>query len=291
VTSIGIRQNSLWLHTPSSDRLLSAEGNASDPALSPDGARLYYLLRRASTSGVLELRVMDLATQKSDRVLPDFSVVDYAVSRDEQQVAVTTPAADGSLEIWVAALDRRTAPRRVVQGGDNVSFGANRDLLFRSIEGHVNFVTRIGLDGQNRVRLSDINAIDLMGTSPDGRWVSVAGRIADDKFGVVVVPAYGGEYKILCYNACRPGWSPDASSLYLGIGVGPPRPILVVPLQQGHVFPEFPDGSGDALTAWRQLPSARMIERPLSIPGLDESTYVIIKSEERRNLFRMPLPR
>ena len=84
---------------------------------------------------------MDLQTQKSDRVLPDFSVLDYAVSRDEQHVAFTTRAADRSLEIWVAALDRRTAPRRVAQGGDTVAFGADRDLVFRSVEGHRNFVT------------------------------------------------------------------------------------------------------------------------------------------------------
>ena len=110
VTSIGVRQSSLWLRAGSSERLLSSEGYASQPMLSRDGARLYYLQRQAATSGVVELRVMDLATQKSDRVLPDFSVVDYVVSRDEQLVAFTTRAADRSLEIWVAALNR--APRR-----------------------------------------------------------------------------------------------------------------------------------------------------------------------------------
>jgi eukaryotic-like serine/threonine-protein kinase len=290
VTSIGIRQSSLWLHSANGERLLSSEGYASRPTFSPDGTRLYYLLRRASASGVVELRVMDLATQKSDRVLPDFSVVDYAVSRDETEVAVTTSAADRPLEIWVAALDRRTAPRRVVQGGDNVAFGANRDLVFRSIEGHVNFITRIGLDGQNRVRLSDVNAIDFVGTSPDGQWVSFAGRFEGEKFGAMVLPVYGGESKVLCYTACKPEWSPDAATLYLAIGVEPPRPILVVPLQPGHAFPEFPAGSEAALAAWRKLPTARVIDRPSSIPGLDGSTYVFTKIEERRNLFRVPLP-
>ena len=291
VTSIGVRYSSLWLHSTSGERLLSSEGYAYLPSLSPDGTRMYYLLRRVSASGVNELRVMNLATQKSDRVLPDFSIVDFAVSRDEQQVAFTTRAADRSLEIWVAALDRRTAPRRVVQGGDTVAFGANRDLLFRSVEGHSNFVTRIGLDGQNRVRLSDNNAIEIMGTSPDGRWVSVAGGFGGEQVGVSVVPVYGGESKILCYNGCRLEWSPDAASLYLRIGFQPAGPVLVVPLAPGRAFPEFPSGTADALTAWRKLPDARMIERPTSIPGLDESTYIITKTEERLNLFRVPLPR
>ncbi len=291
VTSIGMRQSSLWLHSANGDRLLSSEGYASNPTLSPDGTRLYYLLRRASGLGVDELRVMDLATQKSDRVLPDFSVVDYAVSRDEKEVAATTIAADRSLEIWDAALDRRTAPRRVVQGGDKVAFGANRDLVFRSIEGHLNFISRIGPDGQNRVHLSDINAIDVMGTSPDGQWVTFAGRFAGERVAVMVVPVYGGDSRVLCYNDCRPGWSPDAASLYLDIGVEAPRPILIVPLQPGHAFPQFPAKGEEALAAWRKLPTARVIERPDSIPGLDESTYVVTKVEERRNLFRMPLTR
>jgi hypothetical protein len=234
---------------------------------------------------------MELATQKSDRVLPDFSVVDYAVSRDEQEVAITTRAADGSLEIWVAALDRRTAPRRIVQGGDRVAFAANRELVFRSIEGHVNFVTRIGLDGKNRVRISDINAIDVAGTSPDGQWVTFAGSLENDRFGVIAVPVHGGEPKFLCYIRCQPEWSPDAAWLYLATGDDPPNPTLVVPLQPGRAFPDFPAGTADALTAWRALPMARVIERPTSIPGLDESTYVMTKTDERRNIFRVPLSR
>ena len=292
VTSIGVPASSLWLHAPSGERLLSSEGFATLPKFSPDGKRLFYLLRRTAAGGVVELRVMDLATEKSDRVLPDFSVVDYAVSPDEREVAVTTRAADRSLEIWVAALDRRTAPRRIAQGGDKVAFGADRSLVFRSIEGHVNFITRIGLDGQNRVRLSDINATDTVGTSPDGQWASVVGRSAGDQTGTMVLPIRGGEPKLLCFDRCAPAWSPDAASLYLAIGVRrSPGPILVVPLPPGRAFPDFPAGTSDAATAWRTLPGARMIERPLSIPGLDGSTYVATKTDERRNLFRVPLSR
>ena len=291
VTSIGVRLSSLWLQSANGERLLSSEGYASRPSISTDGKRLYYLLRRAAAPGVVELRVMDLATLKSDRVLPDFTVVDYAVSRDEQHVALTTPAADRTLEIWVAALDRRTAPRRVVQGGDHVAFGANRDLVFRSIEGHVNFVTRIGLDGQNRVRLSDINAIDVMGTSPDGQWVIFGGTRGSDRFGVMALPIHGGEPKVLCYALCKPEWSPDAASLYLALGAGSPSPVLVLSLQPGRAFPELSEGTAEALPTWRKLPTARVIERPTSIPGLDESTYVMTKTDERRNLFRVPVSR
>ena len=56
------------------------------------------------------------------------------------------------------------------------------------------------------------------------------------------------------------------------------------------MFPDFPAGGGEALTAWRKLPGAHEIERAESVPGLDASTYVETKHEERRNLFRVPLP-
>lgn len=290
ITSIGVRQSSLWLHSAAGERLLSPEGFASQPTLSADGTRLYYLLRRAAAGGVVELRVMNLATQKSDRVLPDFSVVDYAVSHDEAKVAVTVRGADGALEIWVAALDRRTAPRRVVHGGDHVAFGKDGDLVFRSIEGHLNFITRIGLDGQNRVRLSEMHVVDVYGTSPDGQWVILVGRFNDERFGVMVLPVYGGEPRVVCNTRCSPMWSPDQASLYIAIDGETTSPVTIVPLQRGQAFPEFPV-TADGLSAWRTLPTARTVERPTSIPGLDESTYVITRVEERRNLFRVPLPR
>ena len=103
------------------------------------------------------------------------------------------------------------------------------------------------------------------------------------------MPVYGGEAKNLCYNGCSPGWSPDAASLYLRIGFQPAGPVLVVPLPSGRAFPEFPVGPGDALTSWRKLPAAHVIERPASIPGLDEGTYIVTKVVEHRNLFRIPL--
>jgi len=259
--------------------------------LSVDGTRLYYLLRRAAAPGVVELRVMDLRTQKSDRVLPDFNVVDYAVSRDEQQAAVTTRAADGSREIWVAALDRRSAPRRVVQGGDNVAFGANHTLVFRSIEGQVNFVTRIGVDGRNRVHLSDIPVINVDRTSPDGEWAIFAGRSSNEPIAVLAVPVAGGEARAICYGGCFPLWSPDAAVLYIGLGLGTPRQTLVLPLERGHAFPAFSTTATDAVTGWRTLAGARLTDRPISIPGLVESTYVVEKLEERRNLYRLALSR
>ena len=163
--------------------------------------------------------------------------------------------------------------------------------MFRSIEGQLDFITRIGIDGQSRVRVSDVNAIDVGGTSPDGTWVSVAQAFGSERLGVSAMPVYGGESRVLCYADCKPAWSPDAATLYLESGLDAPHPVLAVPLQPGRAFPDFPEGNADALTAWRKLPGARVTERPTSIPGRDESTYISTPTDERRNLFRVPLPR
>jgi hypothetical protein len=101
----------------------------------------------------------------------------------------------------------------------------------------------------------------------------------------------GGEPRLLCNFICNPQWSPDAASLYLGTQLESRGETLVVPLPRGRAFPDFPEARVDAFTHWKTLPTARIIERRPSIPGLDVSTYVERRTEERRNLFRLPLPR
>jgi hypothetical protein len=73
ITSLGRRQSSVWMQDPRGERLLSGGGFAFDPSLSADGARVYYLLRRTGTPGTAELTMVDIASGRSDRLLPDFS--------------------------------------------------------------------------------------------------------------------------------------------------------------------------------------------------------------------------
>lgn len=75
------------------------------------------------------------------------------------------------------------------------------------------------------------------------------------------------------------------------------KATAVTPIEPDPVIEAYKDGvdrcsanGAEALAAWRKLPAAHTIERPGSIPGLDESTYIVTKIDERRNLFRMPLP-
>src|SRR6185503_19723835 len=79
VTSAGTRQSSLWIHDSSADRQVTSEGFASLPRFSPDGRKLYYLLRsranRRFVSG--ELWVIDLETGARRRLLSSFLMEHY----------------------------------------------------------------------------------------------------------------------------------------------------------------------------------------------------------------------
>lgn len=54
------------IHDAAGDHAVSLEGSASLPWLSPDGKRLYYLLRKNTSSDLRELWRRDLQSGKSD---------------------------------------------------------------------------------------------------------------------------------------------------------------------------------------------------------------------------------
>ena len=143
IASVGVRQSSVWTHDASGDRMVSEEGSASAPALSADGKRLYYLLRKHNQSDAEDLWQRDLVSGKSNPVLTGLRIVDYEISRDEAQVAVTAVGAGGERDIFVAAADRSTPPRLVVRGGDTVSFGAGGQLIFRQLSANENYLARM----------------------------------------------------------------------------------------------------------------------------------------------------
>jgi hypothetical protein len=116
IASVGVRRSSLWTHDAAGDHAVSLEGSAEAPKLSPDGKRLYYLLRKSTSSDVSELWRRDLASGKSDPLFTGQHIVDYDVSRDEARVAFTV-LVGGESQIFLAAADRSSPPRLVVSGG------------------------------------------------------------------------------------------------------------------------------------------------------------------------------
>ena len=70
VTSIGTSQSTVWVHDSRGDRQITSEGFAFLPSISPDGKKLYYLVRAGGVrnwiSGGLWVADLDIRDSASD---------------------------------------------------------------------------------------------------------------------------------------------------------------------------------------------------------------------------------
>ena len=112
-----------------------------------------------------------MSTRVAGSLLPGFSIVDYDVRRTEQQVVFST-LRDAVQQIWIAPLDRRSPPRLLVRGGDQVAFGGGY-VFFRSIGAQANFLHRINLDGSNEIQVIQDPIDNFFSVAPDGKCVRV----------------------------------------------------------------------------------------------------------------------
>jgi len=294
ITSVGTRQSAIWIHDAAGDRQISSEGFASRAWFSTDGKRAYYLLQQNSTARSNELWSVDIGSGRTDHFLPDFSVTDFDVSRDEREVVFATMRS-GESEIWTASLDRSSPPHQVTRGGDQVSFGANGEIVFRLLGEKANYLYRIKRDGSEREPIDTTPILNVLSVSPDGRWVTAFKPEASEGSSVdtVVIPVRGGAYKKICSDLCFPRWSPDAKFLYIGLqdNFTTTGKTLVIPLSPGGSLSELPTtGIGiRSADGWVKLPGMREIERGRVFPGSDPSTYLFEKTDLQRNLFRIPL--
>jgi hypothetical protein len=226
--------------------------------------------------------VLDLATGRSDHALPGVSVRDFDISHDEREIAYTTEASDGISEIWLAPLDHHEPAHRVTRGGDGVSFGAGDELIFRSNEATMNFLTRVRKDGTGRARAYDAPLGGRPTVSPDGAWAFL-GRTA--------IPLAGGKPRPICQSSfCFAAWSPDGRFLYLDTKPeSEPGRTLVFPLAKGQSFPDLPAGVFLDQEEARALPGVVLIPHTFVAPGLSPSTFVYVRAEFLGNLFQIPL--
>src|SRR5262249_15279879 len=132
LTAVGVRQSSVWLHDSRGDRQISLEGLPFHPRFTPDGRKLCYRVRNATSS---ELWVADLDSNHTEPLLPGFAVgvsgsqaalwsSGYDISPDGRQLVLSSPDRDGKLRLWLAPLDRHTPPWQIPNGdGEQPLFG------------------------------------------------------------------------------------------------------------------------------------------------------------------------
>jgi hypothetical protein len=242
---------------------------------------------------------MDLSSGKAETLLPDLLVLDhdgggaYDVSSDEQEAVFASRETDGSSRIWVARLDRRTAPKEIARDGDLVSFGTGNDVFFVTLGQQTSYFTRIQKDGSRRERVSALSPIySRGGISPDGEWAVLysPATSADAPPGTVAVPIRGGRAKRICTGLCWARWSDDGRFLFVSVfDASSPERTLVIPLEPGVVVPDLPETGLNVPANQSAIPGTRVIERGRVVPGPDPSIYVFEKTEFRRNLYRVPV--
>jgi len=296
VTSVGTRRSAIWIHDKAGERAISSEGHALAPRLSRDGTHVFFLVVRdwwLSAAGWVaasaELRSLDLASGKSDRVLPGVLATSYDISPDEKEVVYTTTDSAGGSQIWLASLDRHTPPRPLVRSGDQVSFGADGDIVFRSREEKTNVLARIKKDGTGREQITDKSVIDKYGVSPDGKWAVVVLSERDKaEYSTFAVPISGNAPQKICIGVCVAFWSSDGRFFYYQPRILFPGKTLAIPVQAGKPLPDLPS-SGISPAAEGVVPHATIIEQTTVSPGPDPSIYVFTRTDSQRNLFRIPL--
>jgi eukaryotic-like serine/threonine-protein kinase len=294
ITSVGDQQSSIWIHDERGEHSVTSVGNASMPRFSADGKRLYYVLRRGSVESGDEFWVADVDSGKSERLLTGFSMLSYDISNDSAEALFATTTSGGTSEIWLAALDGRSAPRRIARGReDSPFFGPHGQVLLRVSEGRTSYLYRMNRDGSARTKVVPYPISNFMGVSPDSRWAAVTAPIDNTPTTAAefAIPIDGGERERLCFGYCMPQWAPDGRYLYVSLEVARvySRKIAAIPLPPRKSLPVLPRSGIQSFAELAALARGRVIEHGGFAPGLNPEMFAYVRMTMHRNLFRVPI--
>jgi serine/threonine protein kinase len=295
ITSVGLRQRSVWIHDAHGERQLSVEGHAMLPLLSGDGRILCYRVTRSVATGQTpsELWMTDVASGRSERLLPGLLVTGYDMSVDDRVVAAAADA-DGISRLWLAWLDHREPPHRIGElRGDSPRFVSTDDILYRQPDGDGWVLARARTDGTERRLLASVSSSVFGTVSPDGQWLSAA----LPRQSLVLLSTNGSTVKPVMTGGLvgRLRWSPDGSRLYLSIQVGEASAFAfgrtyIIPLRRGAILPPLPPGGFRSEAEVAVLPGVQVVSHGDVAPGPAANVYAFSRTTITRNLYRVPLP-
>ncbi len=300
VTAVGSRQSTVWIHDARGDRQVTSEGFAFSPTISPDGKKLYYLVRSGGAMNFMTgtLWVTELESGERRRVLPDFHIVQYSLSTDGRRVVLVASAEPEGTAVWLASVDGRTSPRRLTTlGGFAAYFGGPGEVVFASDEKSRSFIYRVREDGSELRKISPAPMLFPFSVSPDGRWVPAAeGPSPDMRNALMAHPVDGGSPVLIC--RCYPppdidngpmppqmSWTPDGTFLYVKYE----RSLYAIPLRAGQTLPLLPPSGFQSKEALAAFPGARLVSDQNVFPGPDPSIYAYMKVSANRNIYRVPV--
>jgi len=302
VTSIGTFQDTIWVHDARGDRQVTSESFSFQPTISADGKKLYYIVRTAG--GLLSpfggLWVTDLESGKRERLLPDFQMWHYNISRDGKRVVFAAPKATGREGVWLAALDGSSAPRQFTSTfAFTAFFGADSEVFYSTLDTpNAGSVYRVKEDGSNLRKAIPDPTYVLNDVSPDGKYIAVSVPASAQETGsgaTMVYPLSGGAPTTVCIcgnrapDAPQPvSWSPDGKFVYISLVGG--QTVYSVPLRPGQVLSSLPPGGIHSAEEAAKLPGAKLLPMPGEFPGPNPSVYAFPKFTSQRNIYRVPVP-
>jgi eukaryotic-like serine/threonine-protein kinase len=305
LTSAGIRESTVRVHDARGDRQISSEGFAGVPGLgfvgmnvsstfSPDGKKLYYLVRKQPSRSFLsgELWAGDLDSDRSEPVLPGISINDYfTLSPDMKRVAFEANDAKGEPHAWIAPLDRSSAPRRIAASVARwPNFDSQGRVYFQAREGDDWFLRYEEPDGSPSQKVIPEplpKTKILIGISPRGEWRLLG-------IPVVAYPIGGGTPIPIC-EFCGAGWGREGKYFYLrfrDIGEQGGGKTVVLALPEGKELPELPPGGLKSVEDTRGLKVVAEIDmngKSVLAPGPNPSVYAYTRVTVQRNIYRIPL--
>jgi len=296
VTSIGSYQDTIWVHDSRGDRQMTSEAFSFQPTISADGKKLYYIVR--SVGGLLSplggLWVVDLDSGKRDRLLPDFQMWHYSISRDGKSVLFSA-GVGGRTGVWLAQMDGRSSPRQLTSKPSfNAFFGADGEVLY-STDGTV---YRAKEDGSETRKAIPDPALYMSDVSPDGKYIAVSVPALAEETGsgaTAVYPLDGGAPIPVCIcgnrapDAPQPvTWSRDGKSFNISLVGG--QEVYSIPLRPGQVVPTLPPKGIHSPEEAAKLPGAKLLPTPGEFPGPTPSVYAFPKFTSQRNIYRVPVP-
>jgi serine/threonine protein kinase len=293
ITTMGLRQDAVWIHDRKGDRAVSPEGDASRPMFNAASNRIYYLLRRSPASATNELWVTDLTTGKSTTLLTGFAIDGYDISADETEVVVATKS-EGKPAFWVAELDGRAAPVKIGVAGNAPFFGPNGEIVFQAVENQKNYLYKTSIDRLSHQKVTPRPISNIRYPSVDGAWVMVIASSEEGTTTNLAIPVSGGESVRICAGACVAQWSPNGRFFQIAFdAVDRPEKgdTFVLPVAPGQMVPSVPPTGFRSAADVEKVAGVRRIPLPGLTPGPDPGTYAYIKTTLSQNLYRIDLPR
>ncbi len=304
ITSVGLRDSSIWLHDPSGEHQISSEQQAFAPQFAPDGSKVYYLVHSSDPHGgpMNELWSSDLAGH-AQPVLPGVSVAEggfsigYAISSDGRRVvyghATNSPGADSRIRLWVARTDNGAPPAELISDVEETQPFLTDDgtIYFRAAEGGQNYLYRRRMDGSGRERVLPNPIIEIFNISRDGAWAAIAIPQGPDQdvFAKSMLYSLRDDRPPIYLG---PDWSPtfswDSKILYSAqIPQEGAQSIFAINLSALLSHTVGPTSQTDL---------ARLAGKKGVLPNLTDftpsphsATYAYTKSTIRRNLYKIPL--